>query len=178
MGKATPRLTPEALEEASAKAEAKQVQVDAEIAAEEATEEKATVNQESKKITSTKIDITSTPTEEELSWMFNEGLVEIGLLLPVEGKTIFKKLCRETRVKMIVPYDIKETANKNIKKEVIIGGLKFTIPKNTYVNLPDSVAKMIMESQDTQGINSVENSHGESLNINSADKAKKWFGVE
>ena len=173
------RLTPEALEDVSAKAEAKQATVDAEVAAEEAAEEKAVVAEQPKKIAKKqkKVSDSQELTSEDIEWMFNDGLVEIGLLLPARGKEMFKKLCKQQRVMTVVPYDLKETRTRNNPKEVIKNGLKFVIPKNTQVLLPESIAKEVMRSQDTQGTEDIKNSHGESLNVNASEEAKKWFGI-
>jgi len=168
----SPRLTPEALEEASAKSVAKQAEVDAQVEAEEKEEVKP-----SKAAKKTAVVKEDNITEADIEWMFNGGLVSIGLYLPEEGKAAFKKLCKQERVRIIAPYELRETASVNIPKVVIINGLKFTIPKNTYVELPKSVARRVMESQDTKGIDNIVNSEGEPLNINSADKAKRWFGL-
>lgn len=167
----SPRLTPEALEEASVKSAEKQVEVDAQVEAEEKEEVKP--SKTVKKVAVAKEDKL---TEEDIEWMFNGGLVSIGLYLP-EAKEVFKKLCKQERVRIIAPYELRETASVNIPKVVIINGLKFSIPKNTYVELPKSVAKRVMESQDTKGMDGIVNSEGEPLNINSADKAKRWFGL-
>lgn len=170
----SPRLTPEALEEASAKSAAKQAEVDAQAEAEEKEEEvKPSIPAKKVKKAVKEDEIT----EEDIEWMFNGGLVSIGLYLAQEGKATFKKLCKQERVRIIAPYDLRETASVNIPKVVIINGLKFSIPKNTYVELPESVANKVMESQDTKGIESIKNTEGEPLNINSAEKAKKWFGL-
>ncbi|MDX9739463.1 MAG: hypothetical protein RBT33_03890 [Candidatus Dojkabacteria bacterium] len=167
----SPRLTPEALEEASVKTAAKQAEVDAQVEAEEKEEVKSSVTV--RKAAVVKEDKL---TEEDIEWMFNGGLVSIGLYLP-EAKDTFKVLCKQERVRIIAPYELRETASVNIPKVVIINGLKFTIPKNTYVELPASVARRVMESQDTKGMDGIINSEGEPLNINSADKAKRWFGL-
>ena len=121
---------------------------------------------------------TSEFSRKDFEWMFNDGLVSVGLFLPERGKEMFKKLALQRRVQTSIPYALKETKRKNNPKEIIISGLKFVIPKNTLVELPESVFQIAMESLDTGGLSEIPNSHGESLQISSADKAAEWFGLD
>lgn len=68
-----------------------------------------------------------------------------------EGKvremTVKKRLAKEPRVRMFIPLGIGEKKNAMAYIPVTINGYRIEVPKGEYVNVPQSVADILAESQ-------------------------------
>ena len=92
----------------------------------------------------------------------------LGLNLTAEAAETKKKLDKERRLSIMVPLDFGE--KHGATKIVNINGYQLEILKNVYVEVPESVANLIMNSNRQ----SVQNRTNHPRNVNNLDERSKY----
>lgn len=102
----------------------------------------------SSKTSKTKVKTSSLTLKDMAKELSNDGLIAIDLMIPdnkernLRGK--MEKLYNQERVVYAIPFDLKEV--EGATQEVIWNFIRFTIPKQTMVSLPQSIFEILKQS--------------------------------